>query len=441
VFPEDHLLDAFRSRDFRYFWAGLAVSNIGAWMQVFALGILVVQIAERDGVPELAPFYLGLMGLARAVPGLALTLIAGAVADRVDRRRLLFVTQSTMALNAAVLAVLAYFGLASLLSVLVAAAIQSAAFAFDNPSRQSMVPRLVPLPFLPSAIGLQSAAFNGASIIGPLIAGVLYIPIGIPGLLAANAISFAAILGALAMMPAIPPIGRSSHSLLSSVAEGARYVRSNPVLVWVITISGTVFVVAGPASALLPAIAGESLFNGLSWLSLLLTAMGLGAFTGALVVMNVGRVRSLGTVFVVAAALNGAMLLAFALTVQPLPALLFSYLTGLGGTLMAGMGNNMLQATTADAYRGRVMSLWGLLFIGLMPVGQLALGILGSLFGIHAALAIGGVIALGAGLYATVRLRVLREWRAPVHTHVDEVPSLVGLGAPSIAMGETTTYK
>ncbi len=438
---EDHLLDAFRSRDFRYFWTGLAVSNIGAWMQVFALGILVVQIAARDGVPELAPFYLGLMGLARAIPGLAFTLIAGAVADRVDRRRLLFITQSTMALNAAALALLAYLGLASLGSVLVAAMVQSAAFAFDNPSRQSMVPRLVPLPFLPSAIGLQSAAFNGASIIGPLIAGVLFVPIGVPGLLAANALSFAAILGALAAMPAIPPVGRASHSLLASVAEGARYVRANAVLAWVITISGTVFVVAGPTSALLPAVAGESLLNGMSWLSLLLTAMGAGAFTGALVVMNVGRVRSLGTVFVGAAILNGAMLLAFALAAQPLFALLFSYLTGLGGTLMAGMGNNMLQATTDDAYRGRVMSLWGLLFIGLMPVGQLALGTLGSLLGIHAALAIGGGVALGAGVYATVRLPVLREWRAPAHRHVDEVPSVVGLGAPTIAIGESTTLK
>ena len=410
-------------------------------MQIFALGILVVQIADRDGSPDLAPFYLGLMGLARAIPGLALTLIAGAVADRVDRRRLLFVTQSAMAVNAGVLAALAYLGLASLWSVLVAAAVQSAAFAFDNPSRQSMTPRLVPLPFLPSAIGLQSAAFNGASVIGPLIAGVLFIPIGVPGLLAANAISFGAILGALAKMPAIPPLGRTSHSLLESVAAGARYVRANTVLVWVIVISGTVFTVAGPTSALLPAVAGESLFNGLSWLSLLLTAMGTGAFTGAVVVMNVGRVRSLGTVFVFAASLNGLMLLAFALSVQPLVALAFAYLTGLGGTLMAGMGNNMLQATTDDSYRGRVMSLWGLLFIGVMPVGQLALGTLGSLLGIHAALAIGGVLALTAGLYATVRVPALRDWRAPAHSHVDEVPAVVGLGAPSIALGETSTFK
>src|SRR5437763_5626835 len=128
--PEVDLLDAFRSRDFRLFWAGLTVSNIGSWMQVFALGILVVQIADREGTPELAPLYLGLMGLARAIPGLAFTLVAGAVADRVDRRKLLIITQSTMALNAAVLAVLSFAGLANLADVLAAAPIHSVSFAF-----------------------------------------------------------------------------------------------------------------------------------------------------------------------------------------------------------------------------------------------------------------------------------------------------------------------
>lgn len=420
------MLDAFRFRDFRYFWAGLTVSNVGAWMQVFALGILVVQIAERDGVPELAPLYLGLIGLARAVPGLLFTLVAGAVADRVDRRRLLIATQSVMAANAAVLALLTYQGAATLPIVLVAATIQSAAFAFDNPSRQSMVPRIVPMPFLSSAIGLQSAAFNGASIVGPVVAGALYVPIGIPGLLAANALSFAAILGALAVLPAIPPSGASSRSLASSVAEGARYVRADTVLVWILTVSGTVFVAAGPASALLPALAGDTFWNGMSWLSLLLTAMGLGAFAGALVVMNVGRVGSLGGVFTLAAMLNGGALVLFALSSAPLLALAFALLTGFGGTLMAGMGNNMLQATTDDAYRGRVMSVWGLLFIGLMPVGQLALGALGSLLGIHAALVIGGAVALSSGLYARVRVPALGEWRPP--SRVVEAPQTVAVG-------------
>jgi MFS family permease len=426
------VLDAFRFRDFRNLWIGLTVSNIGAWMQIFALGILVVQIAVRDGVPELAPLYLGLMGLARAIPGVALTLIAGAVADRVDRRRVLFITQTVMAINAAALAILAYLGMANMPSVLVASAIQSAAFAFDNPSRQSMIPRIVPIAFLPSAIGLQSAAFNGASIIGPLIAGVLYLPIGVPGLLAANAVSFASIIFALAVMPAVPPAGRVSLSVLSSVAEGASYIRARPLLVWILAISGTIFVVAGPTSALLPAVAGESLFNGMSWLSLLLTAMGAGAFTGAFMVMNVGRFRALGRVFVYAAMVNGAMLVLFALSSHPFAAMAFAFFTGLGGTLMAGMGNNMLQTNTEDSYRGRVMSVWSFLFIGLMPIGQLALGALGSWLGIHAALAIGGTIALGAGIYATLRVPALRDWKTPARRapRVPE-PAVVAVGQPT----------
>ena len=400
-------------------------------MQVFALGILVVQIAIRDGAPELAPFYLGLTGLARAVPGLAFTLVAGAMADRVDRRKLLLVTQSTMALNAVALALAAYLGVANLAIVLVASAVQSAAFAFDNPSRQSMVPRIVPMAFLPSAIGLQSAAFNAASIIGPLAAGVLYAPIGVPGLLAVNALSFIAILGALKVMPAMPPAGTASHSIFGSVVQGARYVRANPVLVWILVVSGTVFVAAGPTSALLPALAGETLFAGMSWLALLLGAMGFGAFSGAVVVMNVGRIRSLGTVFVAAATLNGLMLVAFALSVDPYVALVFAYLTGLTGTLMAGMGNNMLQATTDDAYRGRVMSVWAILFIGLMPIGQLALGALGSLLGIHAALAIGGTVAFASGLYVMLRVPAIREWRSTTRTRVVAPQSTVAVGQPT----------
>jgi MFS family permease len=440
-----HLFDALRSRDFRFFWSGLAISNVGAWMQVFALGILVVQIAGREGRPELAPFYLGLMGLARAVPGLAMTLIAGAVADRVDRRRLLLVTQSTMAVNAGVLAASVFFGVASLWSVLIAAAIQSAAFAFDNPARQSMIARIVPLPFLASAIGLQSAAFNGSSIIGPLLGGLLFLPLGIAGLFAANAISFASIIGALITMRPIPPSAtRSSLSLVASVTDGARYLRREPAMVWVLIISSTCFAAAGPVNALLPAVAGESVWNGVSWLAVLLAAMGLGSFAGSFGTMNIGRIRHLGRVFVFGAAAYGATLVAFALSANPVVGLVFCFVNGLSGTLMAGMGNNMLQATTDDSYRGRVMSVWAIQMIGLMPVGQLALGALGTLLGIHAALVIGGSVALAAGVYGALRVPAVRDWRAPAHPRIEPQPvatESVGLVTSSIAVGEATSLK
>ena len=131
---------------------------------------------------------------------------------------------------------------------------------------------------MPSAIGIQSAVFNGASIV-VRSAGLLYIPIGIAGLLAVNAVSFAAIIVALALMRPLPPVGSHAVSLLESVLEGGRYVRKNPTLVWVLVIAGTMFSTVGPVGQLLPAVAGESLYNGVSWLSLLLTALGLGAFT------------------------------------------------------------------------------------------------------------------------------------------------------------------
>ena len=112
-------------------------------------------------------------------------------------------------------------------------------------------------------------------------------------------------------------------------------------------------------------------------------------------------------------------------------AIVFAYGTGFGGTLMAGMGNNMVQAITDDAYRGRVMSVWAITFIGLMPIGQLALGGLGSLLGIHAALAIGGAISLGAGLYAMFRLRFLRVWRVPSRKVEVAPPATVAVGQPT----------
>ena len=425
------LLDALRIRNFRLLWAGLLVSNIGGWMQIFALGLLVVQIAERDRVPELAPLYLGLMGLARAVPGIPCTLLAGAVADRVDRRRIVLITQTTMAVTAAVLALLVFLGLDTLPAVLVAATIQSAAFSFDNPARQSMVPRIVPMSVYPSAIGLQSAAFNGASIIGPLLAGVLYVPIGIAGLLAANAISFVAIIVAMLALPSIPSAHSDSRGLLHSVVDGGRYVRSDRTLLWVLVIAGTGFVAAGPASALLPALAGAALWNGVSWLSLLLTAMGAGAFLAAFVTMNTGKFRGLGRVFVAAAIANGVALVLFAVSQQPIAALAFAFFTGLGGTLLAGMGNNMLQATADDAFRGRVMSLWGLLFIGLMPVGQLSLGALGSWLGVRESLVIGGAITVAAGSYALLRVPGLRDWRSSRARRGAAAAPTVPVGQPS----------
>src|SRR5256885_15620343 len=199
-------LSALLSRDFRLFWLGLAVSNVGTWMQQFGLGWLVVQLAIRDGTPQLAPLYLGLTGLARAVPGLAFGLFGGVVADRADRRRLLILTQSSAAAAAAVLAALTISGSINIVEVILVSALNSIIFSFDAPTRQAMVPRLVSDRDLISAIGLNSAAFNGATLVGPLVGGVLIIPFGVGGLMLINAFSYLAIVAALFLMRPQPVI-------------------------------------------------------------------------------------------------------------------------------------------------------------------------------------------------------------------------------------------
>jgi MFS family permease len=404
-------------RDFRLFWTGLTISSVGSWMQIFALGILLVQLAERDGGIGLAPFYLGLTGLARAVPGLALTLIAGAVADRTDRRRLLLLTQGIMSVNASLLALVTLAGVVTLWDVMLAAAVQSAAFAFDAPGRHSMLPRLVPSKALPSAIGLQSAAFNGAQVVGPLIAGILYFPLGVGGLLIVNAASFAVILIALVLMRPVPRVGTPTHSVLGSVADGMRYLKRNTRGSWLLALTATALFATGSFTALLPAVAGDEIYRGVSWLALLLSATGLGALTGSFALMRLGRSRHVGRIYASATIFNGLAVVFFALSLRPGFALLTAFAAGLAATLMAGLANGMLQDSIADEYRGRVMSFFSFQFIALTPAGQLVLGGLGTALGIHAALIAAGAVSFAVGLFGAVRVHVVRDWRPSFREH------------------------
>src|SRR5256712_3255153 len=221
---------ALEHRDFRLFWIGLVVSNIGTWMQQFGLGWLVVQLAIKDGVPQLAPFYLGLVGLSRALPGLAFGLFGGVVADRADRRRLLLLTQSSAAVSAAVLATLAISNPINIVELVLVTLLNSIIFSFDAPTRQAMVPRLVSDKQLMSAIGLNSAAFNGATLVGPLIGGVLIIPFGVGGLMLIHALSYLAVLCALLLLRPQPGIDYGPPlSLLQSIKERLSFIRSEPV--------------------------------------------------------------------------------------------------------------------------------------------------------------------------------------------------------------------
>ncbi|HLQ05770.1 MAG TPA: MFS transporter, partial [Verrucomicrobiae bacterium] len=306
------MLAALEYRDFRLFWFGLVVSNIGSWMQIYGLGWLVVQLAIRDGAANLAPFYLGLVGLARAIPGLSFGLFGGAVADRADRRRLLIVTQTSAAIVAGILAVLTITERINIVEIVLISALNSIIFSFDAPTRQAMVPRLVSEHQLMSAIGLSSAAFNGATLVGPLIGGILIVPFGVGGLMLVNAFSYFAVVAALLVIkpqPAADPARR--RPLLESIREGIGYLRREPVLRWVVLLSIATALFTRPYIQLMPAEA-QVLGVGAVELSYLLAASGVGALAGALTTAALGGWRRRGALLVGASMAHGLSLTVFA---------------------------------------------------------------------------------------------------------------------------------
>jgi len=408
---------ALRYRDYRLFWIGHTVSNTGTWMEMLAQGWLVVELAIRDGSPQLAPFYLGLVGLARAVPGLGLSLVAGAVADRTDRRQLLLITQVTAGLLALLFAMLVVTNTITIAMVIILAAIRSSIFSFDVPSRQALVPRLVPRHHLMSAIGLNQAAFNGPQIVGPAAGGIIIgLTGGVSALFFANAVSYLAVVIALLAItaPAVPEkAGRPS--MLESMREGLGYMRRDPVIKWSILLAATLAFFARPYIFLMPAFAANVLLVGATELSLLMAGTGVGALAGSLVVANLGNVKRRGRLVLFATGAAGATLMALTLQRDLAPAIAMSLLVGFSTIAFNGLTNTTLQTTAPDRMLGRVMSVFALIFMGIMPLGQLALGGLGSVFGIDVMLFVGGAVAVGAAVYAWVRVPAIRDLSARAH--------------------------
>ena len=409
---------ALEFRDYRLFWIGLVVSNVGTWMQQFGLGWLVVQLAIRDGTPQLGPLYLGFVGLARAIPGLAFGLFGGAVADRADRRRLMIVTQTSAAIVAGILAALTITERINIVEVLLLAALNSIIFSFDVPTRQAMVPRLVPPRQLMSAIGLSSAAFNGATLVGPLVGGILIVPFGVGGLMLVNAVSYFAVVAALLVIAPQPlPAPGRRRTMLESIREGLGYIRREPALRWVILLAIATAVFTRPYIQLLPAEA-QFLGVGAPELSLLLAASGFGALCGALVTASLGGWERRGALLIGAALMHGLLLTLFSTQRSLAGAMVFIGLTGFAVMVFLGMANTLMQTRTPDHLRGRAMSVYSIVFMGFMPLGQMVLGSAGSLAGINNAFFAGGLIVVSLALYAALRVPALRGAVAESHPRV-----------------------
>src|SRR5437899_5319321 len=273
---------ALHYRDFRLLWTGLAVSAIGTWMQIVAMSLLVLDITHGSAAS------LGTVSLTQALTFLLFAAIGGSVADRFDKRRLLLFTQSLLMGFAVLLGILTLTGLIRFWMILLVAFAISSALSFDQPARNALITSLVPKEHLMNAVSLQSAVFNGASILGPALAGWSLSRIGYSGNFFLNAASFFAVLAALLLLRTPKPqtVPRLSGRMLDSVREALRYVRHDAVLPSVVP-AYAALLFFGPSAALaLPVFAKEVLRVGPAQLGVLFSAVGAGTVVGALILAS-----------------------------------------------------------------------------------------------------------------------------------------------------------
>jgi MFS family permease len=381
-------------RNFALFFAGQGISLCGTWMQSLAQSWLVYRLTG-------SPFLLGLVAFVGQAPVLVFGLFGGLLADRWPRHRLMVTTQALSLLQASLLAGLTLNGRITVGWILALAALLGTINALDMPVRQSLVADLVPRSDLPSAIGLNSSAFNLARIVGPSIAGVIVAAAGEGLCFLVNAVSFLVVIACLVAIREGTDLRKGTD--LKSVpflAEGLHYAWHTPHVRALLTLIAVLSLTAMPYAVVLPVYAGEILKTGPDGLGALMAATGVGALIGALQIARRGSVHGLGTVIAKAAALFGISLLALAASTAFWLSLLAIIAVGYGMvTSMAG-ANTLLQSLVPDSLRGRVMSLYTIVFLGLAPFGSLLAGTVASHIGTPLTIALGGIIAIiSAGVF------------------------------------------
>ncbi len=385
------ILAPLRFRDFRLLWLGLMISNLGTWMQFTAMGYYVSQLA---GSPHRAALYLGILGGARAVPVLFLSPVAGVVADTQPRRRVLIATNVTMSLAALALAVLSSARHLTMPGLIVISAINAAANAFDAPVRQSWTPLLVDRPLVGNAIGLTSVAFNAPAVIGPAIAGLLIVWVGVAGSFYINAVATLAVVVAILMMAPSPPSGAPREPMLRSIRTGLRFLAHHQILRWIILVFTASALLVRPYSQLIPAFIVNTLHGDAAALGWAVAAVGIGGFGGALVTAAFAGRERRSTQWIIAGATMSAGVLLLGFIWKIGASIPVFFLIGLGTLAFLGASNTLVQTLSPDDVRGRAMSVYTMIAVGIVPGGSLVLGAIAAVIGLHTTFAITGGISL-----------------------------------------------
>jgi MFS family permease len=396
---------ALRHRNFALFYWGQLLSLAGTWMQTTAQGWLVLELTNNE-------LLLGIVTAASTMPVFLFTLYAGVLADRHDKRRIVTIAQAVLMVSAFAMAILTQTQRISIPILLVLVFISGTANAFEVPTRQSFFVELVGKEDLTNAIALNSSAFNASRVVGPAIAGTMMASLGVAACFYANGVSFLFVIAGLMAMRLPPHVAREHDaSALAHMREGLAFIRGNRVVRTIVWLIAAMSVFAFPYAMLLPVFARDVLHVGARGLGWLLSASGIGALAAGIFLAAAGNRVPRGRLLVFAATAFSVLLMAFALSKSF--AVSLALLTALGFMMILNNAttNALLQSVVPDELRGRVMSVYVFMFLGMAPLGSLQAGALARWIGAPYALAAGAAAFLVLVIVVAIRIPELRRAR------------------------------
>lgn len=386
-------------RDYRLFWIGQVISLSGTWMHAVAQSWLVYTLTK-------SALYLGIVASLSSLPILLFTLIGGTVADRYPKRNILIITQILSMSSALTVGILADLEIITVWQIGAIAFFLGTVNAFDVPTRQSFLTETAGKGEITSAIALNSAAFNGARIIGPVLAGIVMATFGIPACFYLNALSFVPVIIILMMIKARGVPRERGIRIIDEIAGGWQFVRRERSVFWILSLIALFSLFGIPYVTLLPILAEEVLHSGARGLSLLMAAGGLGSFLAALMLAVRGEIDNYQINIPVAALAFSFGLLGLSFSSHLLISLSIIFCAGWGITNFLATGNSYIQHAVPDSLRGRIMGLYTLVFLGFAPLGNALVGFTADALGTVTSLKILALICIAG---SAVFLKTFRK--------------------------------
>jgi predicted MFS family arabinose efflux permease len=393
---------AFQYRDYRLLWFGSCLSSIGTFMQIVAQQWLVLSLTNSARM-------LGLDAFLGTIPIVLFSLIGGVVADRMDRRRLLLLSQYVQLSSALLLALLIYLHVVQIWHILVLSFVSGTAQSFGGPAYSALVPSLVDPDDLPNAIALQSIQFNLARVIGPVLGGIAFTKLGYVWCFSLNGISFLAPIAALLMMRIGFIPAKAADSVLTSMKQGFGFIQSRSGMVALIVLGFLMTGLGIPLLTFLPVIVKDVFGNDPFTFTTMLSVAGAGAVVGALIVASLGNIEKKGRVALLMVIVMGLAIAGFALSKVLVLSYILLFISGITLTAAFTMNLSLVQLITGNEMRGRVMSVYNVAFRGGMPLGNLTTGYLVPLFTAPVILGVNGTLLVVLGLYFLFVQRTVAE--------------------------------